>query len=487
MIIKKQFPIFGLEQRKVALTMKQTTVRAELEDYLKRKGTTINQFAETSGVNSGTISNIINGNRPIAMQQLDRITEGMGLAQGSFYDLYVDECFNNPTPNWRRIRPCLYGCAELNKLDCIRRVVSLMMDNLSYVPVLFETAEILFKQGKRDAAMLLYESVAESEKYQHSERLALCQYRLFTVALGNDQDVNFRAAVQLEIFIDRLDEVDQLDALKDLANTYLSLRRWSKVNELAKEMGRKAAIQYKHRYEYDQARKNEFFKEPTMPLFSYILYSHVLCSVVCGECGDYDKALYYVSLYSDMSWIRENTQEAQQLMKQCKGWAEANTYLFRLMKGEVEVLPEYVAYIEERKDEILPALFKILQAANGYHINVDDILLRFEQEIFEYRDRQGKVGTYSQQIIADLYTHFMAELASYYVGRGIYEIGIKCILESLESSASINSDPCIIRCVGLFEQFRHVASPEAKKNYQNLIREVCRLNEKKNGFAIGNV
>ncbi|WP_340007176.1 helix-turn-helix transcriptional regulator [Paenibacillus sp. FSL K6-0276] len=203
--------------------MKQMTIRAELADYLKKHGTTINQFAEVSKVNSGTISNIINGNRPIAMQQLDRITEGMGLEEGSYYDLYVDECFVHSNPNWRRLRPFLSRCAELDKLECIARVVGIMMDSLSYMPSLFDTAEDFFVQGKHEAAAMLYQSVAESEKYQHSERLALCQYRLFTIALGEDQDANLRAAVQFEGFVNRLDEVDQLNALKDLANTYSAL------------------------------------------------------------------------------------------------------------------------------------------------------------------------------------------------------------------------------------------------------------------------
>ncbi|MGF7049489.1 transcriptional regulator with XRE-family HTH domain [Paenibacillus sp. DS2015] len=465
--------------------MKITSIRGYLEDFLKKKGATINQFSEISGVNSGTISNIINGNRPIAMQQLDRITDGMGLAQGTFYDLYVEECFLQSSPNWRRIRPFIYRCVELDKLECIQRVVGIMMDNLSYTNALFDTAEDFFKQGKHAAAVMLYESVVESEKYQHSERLALCQYRLFTIALGDDQDLNLRTAVQFEGFVDRLDEVDQLDALKDLANTYISLRRWEKVEQLAKEMGNKASIQYKHRYE--EARKEELHKEPSMPLFSYILYSHVLCSSVCDERGDYDQALYYVSLYSDMSWVQEDTQEALQLMNQCKGWAKANTYLYKLMKGDIEVLPEYVAYIEQQEDEILPALFKIIQAANLYQFNVDDMLLHFEKGISSYRDRHEEVGTYNRQVIADRYAHFMAEVAFYYLSRKKYDIGINCILESLESSVKINCESCIIRCVGLFEQFRYATSFESQTEYQKLISEVQRHNEKKNGFASGNI
>lgn len=464
--------------------MDQRTIRAELEEYLKRNGITINQFSETSGVNSGTLSSIINGNRPISMLQLDRITAGMGLTEGSFYDLYVDECFNLPVLNWRRLRPLIYRSAELDKLDCIERVVGMMMDNLSYATALFDAAEDLFKQGNRKAAALLYESVAESEKYQHSERLALCQYRLFSIALCDDQEVNLRAAVQFESFVDRLDEMDQLDALKDLANIYSSLHRWDKVEKLAMELEHKAKIQYKRRYEDS---KKDDFKVPTMPLFLYISYSHVLCSAVYDERKEYDKALHYVSLYSDFSWIKEDPQEVQQIVNNFLGWAEANTYLYKLMKGDVKVLPEYVSYISQRQEEILPALFKILQAANWYQFNVDHILTRFAQEIVEYRSQQGNIGAYNTRIIADRYTHFMTELAYYYLGKGEYETGINYVLESLDSSARINNEGYIIRCVGLFEQFRHTASSEAQREYQNLISEVQRRNEKKNGFIIGYV
>lgn len=120
---------------------------------------------------------------------------------------------------------------------------------------------------------MLYESVAESEKYQHSERLALCQYRLFTIALGEDRDANLRAAVQFEGFVNRLDEVDQLDALKDLANTYSALRHWDKVMAMAKEMGNKATIQYHAKY--DRARKSRLQRN----LKSH--YSHIFNTLTC--------------------------------------------------------------------------------------------------------------------------------------------------------------------------------------------------------------
>ncbi|WP_152669093.1 transcriptional regulator [Paenibacillus sp. DMB20] len=446
-----------------------TTIRSELESYLRRTGLTINRFAENSEVNSGTISAIIKRNRPIAMQQLDRITSAMGLPEGSLYELYVDECFIH-SPNWRRFRPFLYRCAELDKLECIEKVVRLMMDNLSYVPALFDTAEDLYQQGKHKAAAVIYECVAESEKYQHSERLALCHYRLFSIAMGQDQEQNLRAAAKFEGFIERLDEMDQLDALKDLANTYSSLRHWRKVDELAEEMGRKAKIQYTYRYE--KAKRHELHKQPKLPLFSYISYSYLLRSAVCDERGDYEEALRYVSLYSDMSWVKEDTEEARRIMEQFKMWAAANTYLYRLMMGHVEVLPEYVAYIESRESEIIPALIKILQAANRFDFNVDGILHKFEQQISLYAVNKADSGTYTHQVAADRYTHFLTELSSYFLDRQRHEEGVKLLLDSLAFAIEIHNEDSILKCVRLFELFRHVASNEEQHRYKILISEV---------------
>lgn len=446
-----------------------TTIRSELETHLKKTGLTINQFAELSKINSGTLSTIIKGVRPIAMQQLDRIVAAMGFPEGSFYELYLEECFSYPL-NWRRMKPFLYRCAELDKLELIQKVVRYMTDNLAYVPLLFDTAEVLLNQGRYSAAAIIYESVAESEKYQHSERLALCHYRLFTISIGHDQEKNLRAATKFEEFVERLDEVDQLDALKDLANIYSSLRQWEKVEELAEEMGRKATIQYT--YKYEQAKRYDLQKEPKRPLFLYIIYSYLLRSGVCDERGDYEQALRYVSLYSELNWVQEDSEEAQRIIKQYKMWAKANTYLYQLMSGKVEVLPDYVAYIESKEDEILPALTKILQAANQYHFNVDHILQRFQSKISSYTEIKGQSETYNQQVGVDRYTHFLNELASYYLCRQRHEDGLIYLLACLAVAVDIHKDDAILKCVQSFEQFRHVASVDVQDRYNILISEV---------------
>ncbi|MGG1877014.1 helix-turn-helix domain-containing protein [Paenibacillus campinasensis] len=154
------------------------TIRDHLAQYLQCNGMTINQFANRTGLNSGTISRIINHKQSISMGQLERITSGMNLPEDYFFHLYIDECLYYSASSWRRLHPFLLRCAELGRLDCIDQAARYLLDNLSYVPKLFEVAEALYHRGSKSAAALLYELVSESEKYQHSERLALCQYRL---------------------------------------------------------------------------------------------------------------------------------------------------------------------------------------------------------------------------------------------------------------------------------------------------------------------
>ncbi|MFE0554471.1 transcriptional regulator [Paenibacillus sp. NPDC058910] len=453
------------------------TIREQMEEFLHKNEMTINRFAEISGVNSGTLSNILNGNRPISMQQLDRITLGMGLEEGYFYELYIDECIFHATPDWRRLGPYLHRCAELGKLDCLDKAVRMTMDNISYSPVLFETAELFFKEGKHEAAVLLYKSVAESERFQHSERLALCQYRLFVLELTDDQDANLQAAVYFEPYVDRLDEMYQLDALVKLINVNLFLQRWDKMDELAGKMGNRAMIQYKQKSFSNQ------LENPRQPLVFYILYSYLIKAKVCSERGDYDSALNYVSLYSDPEFVFELSEEEFKIISQFKEWAVANRYLYHLMAGKVEVLGDYVEYVSKREDEIFPALCEIMIAANRYQLHVDPILERFKDYV-EYKDQSNPIGKINKQVTLERYTRLLAELGIYYLNKSEIDRGLQSILESLSNSITINSYKGMLRCMGLFEEYRHISSFEVKQEYKKLVSEVYKLNEKKIGLSV---
>ncbi|WP_405109040.1 transcriptional regulator [Paenibacillus sp. FSL K6-1217] len=456
-----------------------TTIQAELAAFLRKGGQTINQFAGISGVNSGTLSSIINGNRPIAMQQLDRITAGMGLPEGAFYELYIDECVVHSAPDWRRLGPFLHRCAELDKLECIRQVVQIIMDNITYAPLLYDTAEEFYGKGKLQAAALLYEGVADSEKYQHSERLAMCQYRLFTIRTGQSPEADFRAATRFEYFVDRLEEIDQLEALRQLADIYIRLQHWEKARLLAEGLHHKTSIQYEIRYY--KTRKKKELRQASRPLCFYILYAYWLQSKVCEESGEYERALEYVSLYSEMNWIVEKSEEVQQIREQFSRLGLVYASLYRLMCGELELLPEVVEYIGTPELGMLDGLLKAVQAANRYGWEVDGLISRFQPllapESAAFGQEEGTSGR--EKETPDLYPVLFYELAVYSFkaekagqAEQRLEQGLHYLFGSLEASAALGSTACVIRCVRLFEQFRPHASAEDRDRYKRLINKV---------------
>ncbi|WP_068505657.1 tetratricopeptide repeat protein, partial [Paenibacillus kribbensis] len=386
--------------------MKHTpTIRAELDRYLKQEGLSLIQFGHIAGMNRGIVSSIVSGNKSMSVNQLDLITEAMGLEEGYFYDLFIENYIIDTPPNMRRIEPFLYRCADLNKLDAIRRVVGAIMDNLLYSPKLFDIAETLFAQGRYDAALLLYENVAEVEKYQHSERLALCQYRIFTIQVGDDQNRNVRAAAIFEAFVERLDEVEQLDALKDLVNVYRSLRKWDKVDEMARKMRDKAKIQYTLKHRQNSRELNEVAKKLSRPMFVYITYADLLCASVCEAQGDYQQALHYTYAYANLDWVKETDEDAKHWISLFEHWAQANVIVNKLLSGDIKALNDYVEYIDASSDttdqDRVTQLLNIMMTANRYQIDVHDILKRFETEIDSITQQEPSADMYTHQVVPE--------------------------------------------------------------------------------------
>lgn len=450
------------------------TIRTYLQQYIDENEISINKFSDVVGINAGTICNILSGNRPIAVQQLDRITAGMDLEEGHYYDLYIQECFDQESPDWRRLGPLLRRCAELNRLEDVEFILRYTLDNLNYIPLLFDLAEQFFEEGKKEAAILLYENIAESERTQHSERLALCQYRLFLLRLNDDQENNLLVATYFEPFVERLDEDYQLDAINELLNINISLRRWDRVEQNAQKLLNKALKQYK------LFGNNNHKRKTINPLIFYILYAYLEFGDVYFHLGQYSKALEYVEMYADANWIDNPDKEDKIILKQFESWAIANRYMYQIMAGQIDILPQYVEYIAVRENDIFIGLYTVITAANHYKINIDDILERFSNYL-HFKKQENAFGRISEQVTLSQYPDFTKQLAIYYFRNQKLAEGVNFLVESLASAIKINNESAMVQAMGLYEQYRHQASTRAQDRYQLLIKEVLELYEKKLG------
>ncbi len=456
-----------------------TSVLQHIADFMSQENVNLRELANKSDINAGTLSSILNKNKILTVHHLDRLTKVMKYPEGHFYEQYIKDHLSQDIPNWRRFKPFLYRCADLDKLDCMKQIVSLLMENLMYSPLLFEVAEDLYQQDKRKAAKLLFENVAISEKQQHSERLAFCQYRLFLIRLGTNQEKNYQAAIQFEPYVERLDELDQLDALKELASTYRSLHRWDKVYTLALRLNNLAKLQYSNAY---SSNKKGTYKNPDKPLFYYIVYSNMLIGNVYYEQGNYELSLQFAYDALKLEWVREKDEDALYWKGLFQEWAQANIYLTQLMAGNIEVLNEYVNLIGFKDNEIFMGLWNIMIAANRYKLNVDDILLKFKSTLDNLLEHK-KNNIYNEYFTAVQLIGLLFELATYYLFKNNYQKGFRYLLDALKKATIINNESTILLCMRLFERYRNYATQEMKLEYHNLVK-VGEENEKAKKHSI---
>jgi hypothetical protein len=397
----------------------------------------------------------------------------MALPEDALFQEYIDECFASFV-NLRRIRPFIFRCAELERLDCIDEVLGRLLDDRQYNAALFDMAEQLFEEGKLEAATVIFKQVAESERFQHSERLALCHYRLFIIELGEDLERNLLAATKFEPYMNRLPEIKQLDALKQVMHIFGMVHKWSKVDVLAEQLQQLASSLYHSKKKTDFGDSSNHAGQP---IYYYILYSYLARATASEHLGDYQRALNFVLLYGNgEKWVREKDETAKHITHQFSEWANINSLLYRLMSGEVEVIDEYVSYIAEHEDEIFIALSYIIKAANKFKINIDDILERFWGYI-PLKAEEINAGVYKQEILKEVYARFSIDLAIYYfnVNKNV-DKAIEYLLVSLDLSVKINSKKNIMDCFTWFEKYREYSSLNEIQKFKALSSEVHELN-----------
>ncbi|MDQ0172205.1 helix-turn-helix domain-containing protein [Paenibacillus tundrae] len=443
--------------RRVLLT---STIRSHIEGFIKQHGYKLQEFAKVCGVNVGTISAIINGSRPIAVNQLDLITSGMGLEKGYFYEMYTIEFFMKAAPDWRRLEPFLYRCAELDKLDCIEKVVIQVTEDRSYTSGLFKVAENMYDNGMKSASLILYECVAECEKYQHSERLALCQYRIFLLSCVCDQKASARAATRFEPFVDRLEEEYQLDALKDLGNLYLAIHDFERLYPLTVKLEKLSTVLQGQRF-------SNLNRKTTYPIFVYTGYSLLMRASCYSRASQYEEALKCTQTYYQLS-VDNPTEEDMLYIEKFRKWGEMNTYLFKLMMGQNEVLQDYINHVEGEDEELVVALYNIVQTANRFRMDVNFVLDKYKTKLDHIHI--GSNREYTTQSWGTILVKFLYEMALYHLSRSNYEAGMDALIRSIELSDYINNDSVLIKCVSLFGEYRAFASEETRRKYKLILK-----------------
>ncbi|TKH43052.1 DNA-binding protein [Paenibacillus terrae] len=443
-------------------------IRTEIRKCMQKKGYNLSNFAKESTITSSHLSSLLSErpSRPLSVHQLDRINFTLNNPEGCFYELYVDECFLSGKPHRSRVKPFLLRCAELDKKNCIEQVLSRMMEDLNYISLVFEVAEELHAKGNIRKSLVFYECVAEHERYQHSERLAISQYRLFRAALGKDLEKNRDAVTRFSPFRNRLPVNYQLDGLLQLGNIYFSLNDWKQLGESADELIALAKIVYQEQQQRTTSKGKKSSLKTERHLVVYYGKGYLMRAVAYEKQGLYEESKKYIKGYADLSWFKGLDENATNDVENFKMFAIANSYTLDMLMGHVHILQEYTQYLLDHPQEILTGLVVIIEAANKYGFAIEETLAKLSKKMVEEERRDEIISK------GGWYLKFHYQLAVYLLRNGQTENGADSIFEMLESSILCNDFSLFIQGISLFESCKDKVSDSQQNKYRNLLERI---------------
>ncbi|MCL6460233.1 MAG: DNA-binding protein [Gorillibacterium sp.] len=461
--------------REALQTEAEGNIRSDLLKEMQIQGYNFSSFSKKAGINRGILSAVFNGSppKPISIRLLDRMGKVFGYPEGWLYEEYVEECFHEGKTHWRRLRAFLLRCIELNRLELVDKVLFQVMEETMRLQDVFMLGEELFAEGKQKESIPFYRCVVENEIKQHSERMAISQYKWFRARLGLDLEKNREAAQQFYPFRNRLPEHFQLDGLLQLANVYFILQKWEDVQHIADELRAVTLICFHQENGHSRNRMRVQIPFATeRHLVVYYGQSLLLKGNALEKQGYYKQAFTYISDYEDLSWFDSLDETGWREVEKFKMYAEANRANLHLLMGNFEFLPDYVALLDKHPSELLSGLLTILEAANQYHYNIDHVLFHFRKTIHLLQTDSLDHSFYSNSFTVDRQANFFHKLALYSLNHTRIEEGIGYLLKALNSSIKANNQNLSIACAAWFEQFRQQAAFRQKEIYESIMKGV---------------
>ncbi len=456
-------------------------IRSEIRKCMQEEGFTLGGFSKATEIRGSYLSLLLNHDPhkyPLPMGHFDSMIQALGKPEGWLYECYVDECFITGKTDRRRVEPFLLRCAELGKTECIERVLSRLIENLNQLSLVFEIAEKVHSAGNQQGAVPLYECVAEHEKHQHSETLAISQYRLFRAALGQDLQKNRDAATRFLQFRNRLPVHFQLDGLLQLANTYYTLSDWKRMGECADELIVLAKVVYQEQNQRKTSKREKTSLNTERHLVVYYGQGFLLKATEYEKQGFYEDSRKYIDGYSDLSWFKGLDIIGIEEMNKFKMFAVANSYMLDMLMGHNHKLTEYTHYLASHPREVLFGLAIIVGTANKYGFSIDKTLEELSEEI-------SKFNEYDDIIALGRRLHFHYHLSLYYLDKGLSDQCIQNTLQSLNLSVTINNSSMFAQGVALFELCREQATEGQLNCYKKILEEV-RVHERLNLCHLSN-
>ncbi|MEK4513549.1 DNA-binding protein [Paenibacillus sp. FSL K6-2524] len=260
------------------------------------------------------------------------------------------------------------------------------------------------------------------------------------------------------------------DVIVKMLKMAFSFENWDKLSEISNVL----CICVHRIYEEQQEGVPRKYVYLERPLVYYYGFGLLMRGLALLKQGKYEQSGECVSKYTDLSWMTPLDEEGYQIVEDFRFYAKANRYALDILSGRDERMDEYVHFLRENPEEVLPGLNNILQSAFLHNLDVDHILHVFAEEI-------GRFGDYEDSVNVAYYYTYSYFLAVYLIKKGKYRESVDYIIQSLSLSHKLHNDREFKQCIALFETYRDFASDvqiDEYKVFQKFILEGAVNNEK---------
>ena len=388
-------------------------------------------LAKYTGIHISDISRILNHNQPLSLKHLDRITEALGLVEGSLYSYYAADCFNeNQHLDKHRSIKFLYKCVNDGYDQAFHNLIDLMKEeNIiqpKYLTYLFSVAEKLFAVGKEEKALPLYELIIENELDHFSEQLAISFYRKFYVERMTDKGHQTLTYVLEQLAY--MPRGVRKEAYMWIMSFYYRSEQWEEVLYYSKRLERMAS-------------EGEYYGRA-------LVYK----SFALARLGaSLDKVLAIINQYAQVSDYFTEV-------------AVGNRYIPLLDFGQLECVDDYLIWLEDRED-IYVGLPRVLETFVQLN-RLEDATHLLEKFQYVINDMTVSKESWHKQ---KMYLNFLYAHALYQCKKEKFPLGLNELLDVAFSANQIGNVKRLQKCLLEYWRYRHLATPEQEDKYIELL------------------
>ncbi|WP_311080837.1 DNA-binding protein [Paenibacillus polymyxa] len=252
------------------------------------------------------------------------------------------------------------------------------------------------------------------------------------------------------------------DIIVEMLEMAVAFENWKKVMETADILYQCVQRIYEER-QYHKAMKLSIpHVHLERPLVYYFGFSHLMCGMAYQNQGTYEQARECIYKYAELGWMEDLREEDIQVVEEFRFLAKSNLYAVDILSGNIGLIEEYVAFLQDNLEEILPGLNTILQAALMYHLDVADILHTFAEQIDEFE-------SYEDAENISYYYSYCYHLALYYRKYDRLQDAVGLTLQAMQLADQSGNDRNFKKCTALFESLRESATAEQIREYRQML------------------